>query len=83
VVDPTGLWQLNPFGGEDCSAQADYNARYTHQLAWFTAALFFAQPEWVLLNGQPVDFIGAFALMDDKLPQSCKRSWRPVRRRPL
>jgi hypothetical protein len=28
---------------------------------------FFAQPEWVLLNGQPVDFIGPFALMDDKL----------------
>jgi cysteine desulfurase / selenocysteine lyase len=28
---------------------------------------FLAQPEWVLLNGQPVDFIGAFALMDDKL----------------
>jgi 3-phosphoglycerate kinase len=26
-----------------------------------------AQPEWVLLNGQPVDFIGAFALMDNKL----------------
>jgi hypothetical protein len=28
---------------------------------------FLAQPEWVLLNGQPVDFIGAFALMDEKL----------------
>jgi hypothetical protein len=26
-----------------------------------------AQSEWVLLNGQPVDFIGAFALMDHKL----------------
>jgi len=26
-----------------------------------------AQPEWVLLNGQPVDFIGVFALMDEKL----------------
>jgi hypothetical protein len=28
---------------------------------------FLAQPQWVLLNGQTVDFIGAFALMDDKL----------------
>ena len=26
-----------------------------------------APPEWVLVNGQPVDFIGAFALMDNKL----------------
>jgi 3-phosphoglycerate kinase len=26
-----------------------------------------ARPEWVLVNGQPVDFIGAFALMDNKL----------------
>jgi 3-phosphoglycerate kinase len=25
------------------------------------------EPEWVLVNGQPVDFIGAFALMDKKL----------------
>jgi hypothetical protein len=25
------------------------------------------QSEWVLLNDQPVDFAGAFALMDDKL----------------
>jgi hypothetical protein len=25
------------------------------------------EPEWVLVNGQPVDFIGAFALMDNKL----------------
>ena len=28
---------------------------------------FLAQPQWVLLNGKTVDFIGAFALMDDKL----------------
>jgi hypothetical protein len=25
------------------------------------------EPEWALVNGQPVDFIGAFALMDNRL----------------
>ena len=25
------------------------------------------EPEWVLVNGQPVDFVGAFTLMDHKL----------------
>ena len=25
------------------------------------------EPEWVLVNGQPVDFIGALSLMDNKL----------------
>ena len=28
---------------------------------------FLPQPEWLLLNGQPVDLIGAVALMDDEL----------------
>ena len=51
---------------------------------------FLAQPEWVLLNGQPVDFIGAFALMDDKLraelqtelaPCSTQAFMKPMRRR--
>jgi hypothetical protein len=53
-LDPTGLRQLNPFGGEDCAAahpqaessQGDYYAcelaRYTYHLAWSTAALVIA-----------------------------------------
>jgi len=43
---PSGLKELIPFGGEDCGSQADHYgcqlARYTHQLAWFTGALFIA-----------------------------------------
>ena len=25
------------------------------------------ESEWVLVNGEPIDLVGAFALMDDKL----------------
>jgi hypothetical protein len=39
---------------------------------------FLAQPEWVLLNGQPVDFIGAFALMDDKLRAELQTELAPL-----